>query len=250
MNDNMEYLINNIHSAKFNFNKKIDIMSFCNEIIETFPKYNNNSNNNNRFISVLKEWFYFIKYLQYTIRLNGIQSPINIIKREHPDFELHSNISIGVEHTFGQTEKDGYANQLFSQAGTEAFLDVNSYLFNDEKPTREDTKKLIDDPNEVTDNNPDNDLKDDQCYGDQDQLLWAKVILNTILKKTIKLNKKHFNKFDKNLLIITEKMGLASDKKGKLTILRKLYNKDRRLKENNYYFDEIYIISKRWIEKV
>ncbi len=238
MKNYIEYLIKNINSAKFNFNKDVNITDFCSEVIKKFPKVKDDYKNDERLISALIEWFSLAKFLQFAIRLYRIQSPISIIKREHPDFELHSNVSIGIEHRLGHTEKSGYASHLFSKADKHAYLDINSDLFNDKKPRKEEIMKLIDESN------------NEAFYADQSEFLWAKMILNMIAVKTHKLNTKNFRKFDKNTLLISEKIGVVDSKVKKLKILRELYSEDNRLKEINYSFDEIYIISSRWIEKV
>ena len=184
------------------------------------------------------EWFSFVKYLQFALNLNRLKSPISIIKREHPDFELRTNISIGIEHRLGHTEKSGYASHLFSKADKHACLDINYDLYNDKKPRKEEIMKLIDESN------------NEAFYADQSEFLWAKMILNMIAVKTHKLNTKNFRKFDMNTLLISEKIGAVDNKVKKLKILRELYSEDNSFKENDYSFDEIYIISKEWIEKV
>jgi len=134
----------------------------------------------------------FFNYLKSRKLFNEYFSiPIEIKKRESPDFEVNNNY--GIEIAFAAPQSLRYADVLFDKASNNNILELDEELVNSNSIKRNDIKKFIKGPAE--------DLSENGYYADQLEFIWSKKVVEQIVSKTHKLNT-IYTIFDKNILLV------------------------------------------------
>ena len=144
------------------------------------------------------ELFSIIAYLYANYKLKQLTFPLAIIKREHPDFCLlcyEQSQSRGIEHTFSTLQDYKMAQSESRKRPEGGMLELDSY-----SPFWKLTKDEID----RSLRQPDEELKGKGYTGNRAEKEWSVLIKNAIHKKTKLLNKKHFEKYSSNELIIED----------------------------------------------
>ncbi|RLC54980.1 MAG: hypothetical protein DRH89_08605, partial [Candidatus Cloacimonadota bacterium] len=147
---------------------------------------------------------------------------------------------IGIEHTTGQTQKNAYATQQLLKSGSDSFLEIVPKLAEEGRPKKNEFDYLIKDKNTELDQPP--------TFGNALEYQWADVFINRIIEKTKKLNS-NFSLENRNILLVSEKILRIANKTIKLKYLKDQYKMFVTRNKYKYYFDEIYVIADKWMEK-
>ncbi len=141
-------------------------------------------------------------------KISKMSFPLNILKREHPDFQI--NKDIGLEHrraTIKNYEQD--FNELIKYPQKYHMLErlSNSPEGKPKFALRKYDKK--ENKEEGKEGDKEDELKGNGFSNGDRQRTWVETILNTIEEKTHKLNENHFEKFSSNELIVQYHVQLA-----------------------------------------
>lgn len=149
------------------------------------------------------ERYSVIEYLKKLSKFNLVSFPMEITKHEAPDFFIKNPISsCGLEFTEASTE--AFQCAMSKQSNMEGFVLIDTSTF---KKSEQVTVKQV---NQSFDGVGKKTLffrKGDKMSGpgwidDEPEVEWAEIIADTIKKKTVILNKPHFNtQFRTELLI-------------------------------------------------
>lgn len=175
------------------------------------------------FFNYLKSRDLFSKYFSI---------PIEIKKRESPDFSINKNY--GIEISFGAPQSLRYADALFDKATDNSILELDKELVDSQSIKRNDIMKFI--------KEPEKELSESEYYGDSLEFIWSKKVIEQIVSKTHKLNT-IYTKFDKNILLINGDFLLSRDRIKSEKFLRDELIKSLLLSGFNVKYSEIYIIS-------
>lgn len=132
--------------------------------------------------------------------------PINVVRRQSPDFLLthgDKQETIGLEHTTGTTEKYKMDEKIFDEYPEGSLLELPEY-----SPRRQLPKK-----SRIAMRRPGEKLQS-PGWGDYEmEKDWTEVMSNAIEKKTRTLNKEHYARFRNNELIVEDTSHVSSQKR-------------------------------------
>jgi hypothetical protein len=161
-----------------------------------------------REIKEIDEIYSIYIFLSGCLTISKISFPLNILKREHPDFQI--NKDVGLEHkraTINNFEQD--FNELIKNPQKYHMLErlSNSPEGKPQFALREYDKK--EDNKEGKKKDKKDELKGNGFSQGDRQRTWVETILNIIVDKTENFNKGHFEKFSSNELFVQYKTQLG-----------------------------------------
>jgi hypothetical protein len=161
--------------------------------------------------------------------------PIEFIKREAPDFllTLGDEQIIGLEHTIATTEKYKMDEKIFDTYPEGSLLELPYYSPNQKLPKK----------SRIAMRRPGEKLQS-AGWGDYGmEKDWVLVISNNINQKTEVLNKKHYEKFPSNELIVEDESHVSSQKRLGKSISMLKENRLYLIREARLEFDKIHLVT-------
>jgi len=174
----------------FYFESKDDIKNLI-PMLNSFMIYGKDS-------SQVNEIFSAIVYLYSLGKLDKLIYPFALIKRESPDFSilcLDINNSRGIEHSLSTLQDYKMAESELNKLPPGSKLEPDYYS---------PFKKLPKEEINIGLRLPTERLVGQGYNGDRPEYEWAEIIKNTLLNKTVLLNKNHFEIFTSNELLIED----------------------------------------------
>ena len=127
--------------------------------------------------------------------------PISVTHRDAPDFLVSAGSrKIGVEITEAISEQFAWALAIAEQEFSNALLDLGNFRWGTPHRTKEELRKLL----------RKKALTSDGWSGNHPEQEWALYMQSVIESKLLKLQKGHFEKFDRNWLAIYDNLPLPS----------------------------------------
>ena len=240
--------INILKQKDYNFDNRIKLVEFCNKSIELFNNIKHICEQyDQKTFNFIGEWYDLSKFLIHNYDKLQLQYPLNIEKKGpkgSPDFIISfGKQTIGVEITTGQTTKNRYAIHKLLRKGNGHYIQLSEELFEQGDPQKDEFNNLIKKQNEEL-----------TGYGFNDyifEIKWAEIMLNCIKNKTKKFNEnENYELHPQNILLISEQQLGLPEKKRKIKYLKDDYQKFIKESSFKYYFQEIYIIANKWIERI
>ncbi len=188
------------------------------------------------------ELYSILVYIVSKEKISKSIYPFLLIKNESPDFRFMSSdekIFLGVEHIIATVQDYKMASNELSQMSIGSKLDLSYYSPFHKLPKDEIFKGIL---------NPEDKYKGQGHNGDRPEAEWVEIIRKSIKDKTKLLNKKSFNKFDQNELLIEDDSPVKgmNDLEGaleKLLLLKdSMFDVDDVIK-----YDRISILSKKYL---
>lgn len=174
----------------FFFESKDDIKNLI-PMMNSFMIYEKDS-------SQVKEIFSAIVYLYSLGKLDKLIYPFALIKRESPDFSIlcyDINNSLGIEHILSTLQDYKMAEFELKKLPPGSKLELDYY-----SPFKRLPKEEIN----ICLRLPEEHLVGQGYNGNRPEYEWAEIVKNAIYKKTVLLNKNHFEIFSTNELLIED----------------------------------------------
>jgi len=163
-----------------------------------------------------------------------IYYPLNLTKRERPDFLLTlDGMKVGIEHTEAVPSNVAHKDALRGQGNVSKPLFIQHHQPGEEKKSTKELKK------EIEANDP-----GDGWVGDKPERALADAIIYFIDKKIVTMQKDGFEKFEQNWLLIYDNCRLPMvDRNEAMRLVQKRIIEEKARQE----FDRIYVITGQYL---